>query len=162
MFFNRLHDVVRKLDELTEINVDDTITANITADISGDTTISESMVVSIDDSDVQDNLDKIQNVKINSLTMEITNVTGTEGVLLSGTLSFGAATYTMTDLDLSAADSDNTKYDLTAQANLVQALSTSLKSGASATISLEGTVTDEPVKFTVQVVADVTVVVDVL
>lgn len=151
-----------KLDELTEIDVNDTITQTVTVSVSGGTTFSESMTISVADPDVQDNIDKIQSVTVERLTYEITDVTGTEGVILNGAFKVNGGTLALTSIDLSASDNANTVTDITAQANLVQALASSIKNNATATLALDGSVSAEPVSFKIKIVADVKVTVDVL
>ena len=62
------------VDELTEIDVDTTITKDLVITVAdGKTTFSESASISIDNEQVQDNLDRIEDLQITKLTYKILN-----------------------------------------------------------------------------------------
>ena len=157
------------VDELTKIDVDTTITEDLVITIAeGETTFSESAFISIDDDDVQDNLDKIEDLQITKLTYEIVSVTGTADVIASGSFTAQSSTYPWfqatdgTTVNLTTAANAGTVYEIEVDQSLVDAFEADLKSGATATLSASGTVSAAPVTFTVRVTADVKVTVDAI
>ena len=82
------------VDELTEIDVDTTITKDLVITVAdGKTTFSESASISIDNEQVQDNLDRIEDLQITKLTYKILSVSGTEDVIASGSFTAASSTY---------------------------------------------------------------------
>lgn len=157
------------VDELTEIDVDTTITEDLTITVAeGQTTFSESATISIDDEDVQENLDKIENIEIESLTYEIISVSGSEDVIATGMFSVSSSTFpwfSYTDGDsvnLTAAAAAGTVYEIEVNEDVIDAFEADLRSGATATLSASGTVSAAPVTFTVRITADVKVTVDAI
>jgi len=157
------------IDELTEIEVDTTITEDLTITVAeGETTFSESVSISIDDEDVQDNLDKIENLQIEKLTYQIISVSGTEDVIASGSFTAASSTYPWfstgdsASVNLTTAAADGTVYEIEVNQTFVDAFEADLRSGATATLSASGTVSDAPVTFVVRITADVKVTVDAI
>ena len=157
------------IDELTEIEVDTTITEDLTITVAeGETTFSESVSISIDDEDVQDNLDKIENLQIETLTYQIISVSGTEDVIASGSFSAASSSFpwfSYSDGDtvnLTAAAAAGTVYEIEVDQTFVDAFEADLRNGATATLSASGTVSDAPVTFVVRITADVKVTVDAI
>ncbi|RXG14336.1 hypothetical protein DSM03_101454 [Leeuwenhoekiella aestuarii] len=157
------------VDELTEIDVDTTITKDLVISVAeGETTFSESASISIDDEQVQDNLDKIEDLQITKLTYQILSVSGTEDVIASGSFTAASSTYPWfsagdsASVNLTTAAADGTVYEIEVNQTLVDAFEADLRSGATATLSASGTVSDAPVSFTVRITADVKVTVDAI
>ncbi len=157
------------VDELTEIDVDTTITKDLVITVAeGETTFSESTTISIDDEDVQDNLDRIEDLQIEKLTYQIVSVSGTENVVASGSFTASSSTYPWfsagnnTSVNLTTAADAGTVYEIEVNQALVDAFEADLRGGATATLSASGTVSDAPVTFTVRITADVKVTVDAI
>ena len=157
------------VDDLTEIDVDTTITQDLIITVAeGQTTFSQSASISIDDEDVQDNLDKIEDLQITKLTYEVISVSGTENVIASGSFTASSSTYPWfsaennASVNLTTAAAAGTIYEIEVSQDLVDAFEADLKSGATATLSASGTVSAAPVTFTIRVTADVKVTVDAI
>ena len=126
------------------------------------------MSISIDDEDVQDNLDKIENLQIETLTYQIISVSGTEDVIASGSFSAASSSFpwfSYSDGDtvnLTAAAAAGTVYEIEVDQTFVDAFEADLRNGATATLSASGTVSDAPVTFVVRITADVKVTVDAI
>ncbi|WP_336092361.1 hypothetical protein [Leeuwenhoekiella sp. CH_XMU1409-2] len=154
---------------MTEFDADETIIKDLTITVAeGETTFSESVSISIDNEDVQDNLDKIENVQIEKLTYQIISVSGTEDVIASGSFSAASSSFpwfSYSDGDtvnLTAAAAAGTVYEIEVDQTFVDAFEADLRNGATATLSASGTVSDAPVTFVVRITADVKVTVDAI
>ncbi|MDP5044566.1 MAG: hypothetical protein NWQ06_06270 [Leeuwenhoekiella sp.] len=151
------------VDELINIDVDTTITEDIVITVSEGETFSETTTISIDDQDVRDNLDKLDDLQITKLTYQIVSVSGTENVVATGMFTASSSTYPWFEasdsdsVNLTEAAAAGTIYNIDVNQSLVDAFEADLKSGATATLSASGTVSDAPVTFTVRVTADVKV-----
>ena len=137
------------VDELTEIDVDTTITKDLVITVAdGKTTFSESASISIDNEQVQDNLDRIEDLQITKLTYKILSVSGTEDVIASGSFTAASSTYPWfsagdsASVNLTTAAADGTVYEIEVDQALVDAFEADLRSGATATLSASGTVSD--------------------
>lgn len=156
------------VDDLTEIEVDTEISEDFTIVVTEGETFSESLSVSIDDENVQDNLDKIENIEIESLTYQIISVSGTENVTATGEFSIASSSfpwfsYSESDfVNLTAAAEAGTVYEIEVDEDVISAFEADLRSGATASILATGTVSASPVTFVVRVKAKVNVVVDAI
>jgi len=121
------------------------------------------------DPDIKEYKDKITGIKINKISYKITSFDGVPGSTFNGELAFGDASTsastvaaTISNLNLQAAHSSGTEFELTidqADINEIQAM---LQSDKAVKIYLEGTLTQTPVYFTVHIILDVTVEADAL
>ena len=88
-------------------------------------------------SQINDNFDLIDNISINSITWEVTNYNGDDGVYInSGLLKVGGTTFEVGKVDLKAADDGNEMFVLTDAAKLT-AISNEFKSNGSMMVILE-------------------------
>ncbi|MEP5255609.1 MAG: hypothetical protein ABJQ39_11165 [Winogradskyella arenosi] len=156
------------LDELTEFNVTDDFTTTISVSASEDSegqpqSITQSATLDISSNqDIQDNIDLIQDITLNSLTYEITNYTGIEDATLTeGSLTFGTESITLENINLEQSDIDNTIYTIS-DVSLLNAIATDLENNTVVSILVSGTVNATPVVFDVIVTFDVTATIDVL
>ncbi|WP_028377262.1 hypothetical protein [Leeuwenhoekiella sp. MAR_2009_132] len=152
------------VDDLVKIDVPTTFTKDLVITVSeGETSFSETAAISIDNDEVQDNLDKIDNIEITKLTYQIVSVSGTENVVATGMFTASSSSYPWFEasdsdsVNLTEAAAAGTIYNIDVNQSLVDAFEADLKSGATATLSASGTVSDAPVTFTVRVTADVKV-----
>lgn len=155
-----------KIDELTEFDVDGNFTTTITVEVAEDPngepqSFSQSGTINIaQNQDIQDNFNKIESIAINSLTYEITNFSGVEGaVITNASISFGATTIQVTDINVQQADADNQVFSVNNTQQL-NAIAAALKNSPSLTVTISGSVNDTPVNFNVVVKANVTVTID--
>jgi hypothetical protein len=156
------------LDELTEFDIteDFSTTFNIDVPNAGEgmsATFMDSATIDLAaNQDIQDNLDVIQNVALNSLTYEIMNFSGAEGAMITeASLNLGSTTISVAAIDLQQSDTDNDVYTIT-DTSLLNAIANAFESNTAITVSVTGTVNATPVTFDVEFNLDVTVTVDIL
>lgn len=156
------------LDELTEfdINEDFNTTFNIDVPDAGEgmsaTFIDSTTIDLTANQDIQDNLDVIQTVALNSLTYEIMNFSGAEGAMITeASLNLGSTTVSVAAIDLQQSDTDNEVYEIT-DTSLLNAIANAFESNTAITASLTGTVNTTPATFDVEINLDVTVTVDII
>jgi hypothetical protein len=161
------------LDDADDVSFDTTLEQNIyAAESNPGTNVDYDEVITLDattDPDINEYKEKIKGFKINSITYKVTSFDGTPGSTFSGTLAFGDASTstssvaaTITNLDLSAALTSGTEFEVTidqADVNEIQAM---LKSDKAVKIYLDGTLSETPVYFTLHIILDVTVEADAL
>lgn len=157
-----------ELDELTEFDITEDFSTTYNISVPEDSegmpqSFSESATVDIaSNADIQNNLDLIQNVALNSLTYEISNFTGAEDATLTeATLTFGTISITLSDINLQQSDTENTVYEI-ADVSLLNAIADALENNIAIGASVTGTVSATPVVFDLIVNLDVTATIDVL
>lgn len=154
-----------KLDELTEFNItqdfNTIINVNVTEDSEGATqSWSKSSIISLASNDqVQQNIDLVQDVRINSLTFKIVDFTGIEGAIATeASLSFGDTVIEVADIVLD----DNTSTYTIGSSSELNAIANDLKNATEITTTASGTVTSSPIRFDVFISLDVTTTMDVM
>jgi len=156
-----------KIDELTEFDITDSVSTTMNVSVSSESsepqTFSEVATVNIaTNQDIQDNLDLIQDININSLTYEVTNFTGSENATLtSASLSFDTISIDIENINLQQSDTANTIYNIT-DSDKLSDIAAILKNSTSITATLEGTLTGSPVVFDVVINLNLTATIDVL
>ena len=155
-----------ELDELTEFDITQDFNTTVNIDVPADApllTWTQSSTIDIaSNSEIQDNLDLIQDVNLNSLTFEIDNYVGEPGIMLTeASISFGGITIMVAEIDLKASDDTNTVTTIgdTAQLNAIASL---LQNNTAITATATGTVSGAPVNFDVIINLDVTVTIDII
>jgi hypothetical protein len=155
-----------ELDELTEFDITEDFSTTFNLDVPADApsmTWTKSSTIDIaSNTEIQNNLDLIQDVNLNTLTFEIDNYVGEAGIMVTETsLSFGDTIITVADVDLKESDDNNTVTTIgdTAQLNAIADL---LQSNSAITATATGAVSGAPVNFDVIINLDVTVTIDVL
>ncbi len=154
-------------DELTEIDVKQTISSTINVDVpdaqGAAISFNSSRVIDLSTiEEIQGNSDLIESVSIDVITYEIQNYTGAQdATITNASMTFGSTTVQVSDINLQQADTNNTVYRIenTSQLN---AISNVLQSNAEVNVEFDGTLDSTPVTFDVLLKVDVTVVVDVL
>ncbi|MDP5081053.1 MAG: hypothetical protein NWP87_00245 [Winogradskyella sp.] len=157
-----------ELDELTEFDITDdfSTTVTISADNASEGSFVNSATINLaTNQQIQDNLDLIQNISLNSLTYEISNFIAGEGaedaVITEASLTLGSTMISVSNINLKASDDNNTLYTVE-NSSLLNAIASALESNTAITASVSGTVDSTPVTFDVIINLDVTVTVDVL
>ncbi|WP_136480027.1 hypothetical protein [Cognatitamlana onchidii] len=157
-----------EIDKLTEFDVNDSFAYTIIVSESTDSegtpvSISESITINLtDNQDIDDNLDLIQSVAVNSITFEIDNFEGAELTTLSNVLlTFDSVTLRLADTDLKAADDSNTSY-MVGTASDYDNIANLLKNNKSVTAQISGTISETPVSFDINIKVDIKVVIDVI
>ena len=154
-----------KFDDLTEFNItqefNTTVNVNVIEDSEGATqSWSQSSTINLASNDqVQQNIDLVQDVRINSLTFKIVDFTGIEGAIATeASLSFGDTVIEVADIELE----DNTSVYTIGSSSELNAIANDLKNATEITTTASGTVTSSPVKFDVFISLDITTTMDVL
>ncbi|WP_405576109.1 hypothetical protein [Winogradskyella sp. Asnod2-B02-A] len=156
------------LDELTEFDITEDFTTTYNISVPEDSegmpqSFSESAIIDIAENvEIQDNLDLLQDVTLNSLSYEISNFIGSEDATLTeATLNFGSVSVSISNINLQQSDIDNTIYEI-ADTSLLNAIADALENNTAINASVTGTVSATPVIFDIIVNLDVTATVDVL
>lgn len=160
-----------EIDELTEFDINEGFSTSFNIDLPN---LGEGMPASIDETatidissveEIQNNLDLIQNVTINSLTYEIRDFVGAEGAegetITEASLSFNGTSISVSDINLQESDDTNTVYEIE-DTTLFNSIANGLKNNPVIIASVTGSVNATPVKFDVIVNLDVTLKIDVL
>ena len=154
-----------KLDELTEFKITQdfstTVNVDVIEDSEGDVqSWSQSSTIDIaSNQDIQDNLDLIQDVRINSVTFKVINFTGVEGAIATeASLSFGDTIIEVSDIEL---EDSTTIYSIGSSSEL-NAIANELKNVSEITTTASGKVTSTPIRFDIYISLDVTTTIDVL
>jgi hypothetical protein len=110
-------------------------------------------------SEFNSNYDYVDRIKFNSITLEITDYVGDDGVYLnSGSLNFGTTSLEFGEIDLKAADTANQTFVFTDATNLAAIGTAITSSDGSITVSLEassGGNCDNDFSYTLKVTANV-------
>jgi hypothetical protein len=154
-----------KIDDLNTIDLNSDLQKSYTADITANDPLTVNETFSVDagsDDKIKKYLDHIQNYKVNKITYKIQDYSGASGITLTGNLNFGSVSIAVEDLDLQAASTAGTEYELTLSQADLDAIAADMKDGNSISGSLEGSVSGKPVTFTVVVTISVTVTAEVV
>ena len=151
-----------ELDELTEIDVDTSVTERITVNIdSGENVpINSTVKVNIDNPDTHEYLNKIEKVKINSLTYKAVNFSGpgTDGVITVDLMADSVILATHTGIR--PFDEIGVEYLITDEATLTS-IANKLKNGLDVVMAAVGTSSSESAfSFQIEITLDLEVTVD--
>ena len=114
--------------------------------------VDEDYVVEITNQQVLDNLNRIKVIAVKGFTYTISNVTATAGTTLSGTISSGNQSVTLTDV----AIENGTTGEISDPA-FINALQNDFKQDAKATISVDGTISNsDGATFTLTIQSNLT------
>ena len=156
------------LDELTEFDITEDFTTTYNISVPEDSegmpqSFSESATIDIaENEEIQDNLDLLQDVTLNSLSYEVANFSGAQDATLTeATLNFGSVSISISNINLQQSDIDNTIYEI-ADTSLLNAIADALENNIAINASVTGTVSATPVVFDIIINLDVTATVDVL
>ncbi|OZV69214.1 hypothetical protein [Winogradskyella aurantia] len=156
------------IDELSEFDITEdfntTYTINLPEDSNGmPQSFTQVETINIaSNQQIQDNLDVIQDVTLNSLTYEISEFSGVESAVVSeASLSFADITIAIADIHLQASDDTNTVYTISNSEQL-NAIANALENNNEITGTVTGMVSATPVTFDIIVNLDVTVTIDLI
>ena len=157
-----------ELDEFTELDITDNFSAAVTISANDESEASFMQSFTIDlasNQDIQDNIDLLQDISINTLTYEISNFIPGEGAedanITEASLTLGSTTISVENINLKASDDGDIKYDIE-DTSLLNAITNALENDTAVTLLLTGTVDSTPVTFDVVINLDATVTIDVL
>ena len=152
--FNSCDDVK----DLADVNFTTTLSENFDISISeSQDNISDQVILNIDNSDTHDYLDKLKSVSINKLTYKFINYTGNESCNMEVEISTDGNIFETKTFQIKQAVDNGTIYEITDVAKL-NAMATALKNNQQVSFKMEGTVSDGPATFIVEVTAEVTIV----
>ncbi|MGC1473650.1 MAG: hypothetical protein WA775_13740 [Psychroserpens sp.] len=155
-----------ELDELTEIDITQDFSTTVNVVLEEDSegepvSITETSIIDLaSNQDIQDNLDAIEDVQINSITYQINNYVGAEDIVVTNaSLNFDTTVISVADINLLESDTNNTVYTISDSAQL-NAIAAYLEDNSSITVTLTGTISSTPALFDVIISVDTTVTVD--
>ena len=157
-----------EIDDLTEFDINESFTTTFNVNIpenenEEELSFTESSIIDLGQvQEINDNLDFIQNVTVNSISFEITNFSGAEDADLTNvTLAFGTRVISFSNIGLQEADTNNTLYTIDDAADL-SAISNALESNPVLSVELSAGITNTPAVFDVVVTVDAKVTIDVI
>lgn len=157
-----------EIDKLTEFDVTDDFSTTVNVSVPLDSegmpqSYTNSTTISIvSNQQINDNLNLIQSISLNSLAYEISNFTGAEGATLTeASLNIGATNIAISNINLKASDDNNTVYSIE-DSGQINAIASALKTNPTITVTVSGTVSETPVSFDIIISIDTTVTIDVI
>ncbi|GAA0872892.1 hypothetical protein GCM10009117_20390 [Gangjinia marincola] len=152
-----------EVEELTQVDIDNTITENISVQVAaGDEDIqsfSKSMTIGIDNQEINNNRDKIEGLVINAMSYTFKNVNGNEEALVSGSLNIGGKIVTI-DQTNPLEDQVNQIVTQIQDPSFLNDVAVLLKNNESIDLILTGNAENAPVDFTMELKLDVTATVE--
>lgn len=119
-------------------------------------TINEDFFITINDQDILDNLDNIEEWKVNKVTYQVVTYDGMPDIILNGTFSLGSANVSISNANLYNLFINGTESTLDLTDDELVALANDLKSIFTLYGNINGSVSDKPVYFNLQLKFDVT------
>lgn len=153
-----------ELDELTEVDFDTTLNEqlNVTVLAGENLTLNKTMLINIVNSDTEDYLDVLQNVRITAFTYQLTNFTGDDNGTISGNFVADGIELLNHDMVVKQTVDAGTVFEVTNTA-LLNSIAADLKAGNDVLIGLVGESSCEDVmNFTINISIDLEVTADVL
>ena len=154
-----------ELDELTEedINTGFNTTLNVNVGAMDPLTYTQTETIDLaNNPDIQNALDLIQDIRINSITAQVSNYNGAAGIMVTNaSFQFDNINVSVADIDLQSYDDNNTMIEISDSSQL-NAIANALQADNEIIVTVSGTVDGSPVNFDVIVTLDVTVTIDVL
>ena len=154
-------------DDLTSFDVTDSLTETLNVDVPDnngnpiDFVASETFDIS-SNQQINDNLDQLDNVEINSISYEISNFSGPEDATITdGSISFGNTIITVSDINLDEANTNNTTFEIDDDAKL-SAISNNLENNTTVNVTYDASVDTTPVTFDMIMTIDYTVTINPL
>ena len=157
-----------EIDELTELRLTEDFSTTVTVNLPDDSmglpqSISETTTISLTDSpEIEEYLNLIQDVTINSLTYEIDNYSVIEnGTITEASVTFNGESIAVSDINLQDSDSNNIVYEIE-NTDLLTAIGNALENNNEISIGITGTVNGTPVQFDIIITLETTVTVDLV
>lgn len=150
--FDITKDITKEMPVAVTANADGTCldyTETTTFDLKSNTQISE-------------NFSRVQRITVNSITWEVIDYVGDDGVFINGgLLKVGGTSFQIEEIDLKAADTANDKFIIT-DATKLAAIATELRTTGAITITLETSTAgncENDFSYTLKITANVKVTV---
>ena len=147
-----------KAKELADVTFTTTLSEDFDVNISEtQESINDQVILNIDNSDTHDYLDKLKSVSINKLTYRFKDFTGNESCNMEVEISTDGNVFETKIFQIKQAIDNGTIYEITDVAKL-NAMAIALENNQQVSFKMEGTVSDGPATFLVEVTAEVTIV----
>ncbi|MCA0132429.1 hypothetical protein [Winogradskyella alexanderae] len=154
-----------ELDELTEIDFDTTLSDDLMVTIPAgeDLVLNETMLINMVNSDTQDYMDLLQNVRITSFTYQLVNFTGDVNGTVTGNFEADGVTLVSHNNMVVKSEVDAGTIFEVSDVSLLNSIASKLKSGNNVSLGLSGTSTcEEAMTFTIVVTIELDITADVL
>jgi len=152
--FNSCDDVT----DLADITISTSVTEEIAIQITEDQDqVSNEITLSIDNTDTHDYLDRIQSITIKKLTYKFINFTGNETCSIDAIISTDNTVLDTKTFQIKQDVENETIYEIS-DVEKLNAMATALKNNQQVSFKMEGTVTNSPADFKVEVTAEITIV----
>jgi len=147
-----------KAKELTDVTFSTSLTKEFAIHINENQEyISEEQILSLDNTDTHDYLDKLKNVQINKLTYKFKNFIGNEACNMNVEIATDGNMFETKEFIIKQAIDNGTIYEITDVAK-INTMATALKNNKQVSFTMEGEVFEGAADFDVEVTAEVEVV----
>lgn len=152
-----------EIDELTEYDFNTTLNDQLDITIeAGEDLIDETMLINMVNSDTEDYMDLLQNVRITSFTYQLTNFTGDDSGTITGAfVADGVELLSHNNLVVKQAVDAGTVFEVT-NTTLLNTIASKLKAGNNVLFGLDGQSNGVEMNFTINITIDLAVTADVL
>lgn len=153
------------LNKIKTIDISNDFSETITIDIPELSTTEQSFseITTIDiasNEQIQENLDLIEDVTINTITYEISNFTGSENAIVEkASIDFNDTSINISDINLKNADDNNTIFTID-DTSILNTISSILQDNTEIDVTLTGVINTSPVVFDITFNVDTTVAVE--
>jgi hypothetical protein len=149
------------INEISEIEFTEDVTRSFTVDLpdESDDPVEWAETTTIDiasNPEIEDNLDLISGVEINSLTFEIDNYSGVDNAIVTEAyFMFNGNSISISDINLEMSDANGTIYTIS-DISILEEIATALENNPEITVTFGGTVSATPVMFDILITLNVT------
>jgi len=147
-----------EVNDLADISIETSLTEQIDVQITEDQDqVSDQIVLSIDNSDTHDYLDKLKSISIEKLTYKFIGFSGNDTCNMSVDISTDGNVLDTKTFQIKQESDNGTIYEITDVAKL-NAMATALKNNQQVSFEMDGTVSDGPANFKIEVTATIKIV----
>ena len=153
-----------EIDDLTEIDFDTTLNEqlNVTIPAGENLALNETMLINMVNSETEDYLDVLQNVRITSFTFQLSNFTGDNNGTIAGNFVADGVELLNLDIVVKQTVDAGTVFEVTNTA-LLNSIAADLRAGNDVLIGIVGESScEDPMNFTINITIDLEVTADVL
>lgn len=144
--------------ELANVNFDTTLTEEFLIHIGENQDyISQEQVLSLDNTDTHDYLDKLKSVEFKKLTYKFKDFSGNESCTMNVEISFDGTLFDTQQFDVKQAVDNQTIYEIT-DVNTLNSIATALKNNKQVSFKMEGEVFNGEAEFTTELTAEIAIV----
>ena len=152
-----------EIDELTEVDFNTTLNEqlNVTIPAGIGLELNETMLINMVNSDTEDYLNVLQNVKITSFTYQLTNFSGDDFGNLQGSFVADGVELISHNMVVKETVDAGTVFEVT-DTTLLNSIASKLKAGNNVLVGLVGESNSDGMNFTINMTIDLEVTADVL